>query len=88
MTIDIRDVNDLRPSRFRTQANKNQGQSCYCNQNKKDITFNCFLALRKQTSATDKIIFYIENLIDKTNKKEDLYFEINHELSDFNNDFN
>ena len=45
------------------------------------------LVLRKQTPATDKIIFSIENLIDKTNKKEDIYFEINDELSGFNNDF-
>ena len=47
-----------------------------------------FLALRKQTSGTDKINFSIENLIDKTNKKEDIYFDINDKLSDFNNDFN
>ena len=44
------------------------------------------MALRKQTSTTDKIIFSIENLIDKSNKKEDSYFEINDELSEFNND--
>ena len=53
---------------------------------KKDKTFNCFLALRKQTTI-DRIIFSIENLIDKTNKKKDIYFEINSELSEFNNDF-
>ena len=42
--------------------------------------------MRKQTSTTDRIIFSIENLIDKTNKKKDIYFEINDELSEFNND--
>ena len=88
MTIDIRDVNDLGPLRFRTQTNNNQEQIFYYNQNKRDKTFNCFLALRIQTSATDKIIFSIEHLIDKTNRKEDIYFEINDELSDFNNDLN
>ena len=46
-----------------------------------------FLSLEKTTSATDKIIFFIEYLIDKANKKEDIYFEINNELSDFNDDF-
>ena len=49
--------------------------------------FNCFLALRKQTSTIDRIIFSIENLIDKANKKKGIYFEINDELSEFNNDF-
>ena len=88
LTIDIRDINDLGLSRFRNQADNNQEQICYYNRNKRGKTFNCFLALRKQTSATDKIIFSIENLIDKANKKEDIYFEINDELSDFNNDFN
>ena len=44
------------------------------------------MALRKQTSTTDKIIFSITNLIDKSNKKEDIYFEMNNELSEFNND--
>ena len=56
--VDIRDINDLGPSRFRTQADNNQEQICHYNRNKKDKTFNCSLALRKQTSATDKIIFF------------------------------
>ena len=67
LTIDIRDVNDLGPARFRTQADNNKEQICYYNRNKKVKTFNCFLALRKQISATDRIIFSIENLVDKTN---------------------
>ena len=66
LTIDIRDVNDLGPARFRTQA----GKVCYYNQNKKDKTFNCFLDLIKQTSTADKIIFSITNLIDKFKKKK------------------
>ena len=31
LTIDIRDVNDLGPSRFRTQADNNQEQICFYN---------------------------------------------------------
>ena len=58
LTIDIWDVNDLGPSRFRTQAHNNQQQICYYNRNKKDKTFNCFLALRKQISTTDNNFFY------------------------------
>ena len=42
--------------------------------------------MRKQTSTADKIIFSIVNLVDKTNKKENIYFELSDELSDFDND--
>ena len=56
-TIDTRHVNDLGSARFRTGADNNNEQVCYYNRNKKDETFNCFLALRKQTSTADKIIF-------------------------------
>ena len=69
LTIDIRDVNDLGPARFRIQA----GKVCYYNQNKKDKTFNCFLDLIKQTSTADKIIFSITNLIDELKKKRYLF---------------
>ena len=82
-TIDTRDVNDLGLARFRTQQ---QEQICCCNRNKKDKNFNCFLALRNQTSTADKIIFSIVNLIDRRNKKEDIYFELNDELRNFNKD--
>ena len=44
------------------------------------------MAVRKQTSTTSEIIFSIANLINKTNRNDNLYFEINDELSDFNND--
>ena len=86
LTIDARDVNSLGLGKFRTQADNNNEQICYYNRNKKDKSFNSFLALRKQTSTVDKIIFSIENLIDRSNKKNDIYFEINDELKDLNND--
>ena len=41
--------------------------------------------MRKQTSATSEIIFSIVNLIDKTNRTDNIHFEIINELSDFNN---
>ena len=53
---------------------------------KKIKSFNSFLAVRKQVSPTSEIIFSIVNLIDKTNRNNDIYFEINNKLSDFNND--
>ena len=42
--------------------------------------------MRKQTSPTSEIIFSIVNLIDKRNRNNNIYLEINNELSDFNND--
>ena len=42
--------------------------------------------MRKQTSTTGEIILSIVKLIDKTNRNDHIYFEINNELSDFNND--
>ena len=72
LTIDTRDVNNLGPARFRTQAENNNEQICYYSRNKEGKTFNAFLVLGKQTSTTDKIIFSVKNLIDKSNKKEDI----------------
>ena len=83
LTIDTRDINDLGPAKFRTGGDDNE-KVCYYNRDKKDKVFNCFLALTKQTT-TNKIIFSIVNLIDKSNKKEDIYFEINDELRESNN---
>ena len=44
------------------------------------------MALRKKTSSAGEIIFSIVNIIDKTNKNNNIYFEINDELSDIKND--
>ena len=84
--MDTRDVNDLGPAKFRTGVDNNNGQVCYHNRNKKEVTFNCFLVLKKQTSITNKMFFSIVNLIDGSNKKENIHFEINNELRKFNND--
>ena len=85
MTIDTRDVNNLGPSKFRTGAKNDQRQICYFNRNEKDKLFNRFLAIRKETSA-DAIIFSIVNIIDKSNKLKNVYYKINDELKEFNND--
>ena len=53
-----------------TQADSNQEQICYYNPNKRDTTFNSFLAMRKQTSTISEITFSIAKLIDKTNKTD------------------
>ena len=84
LTIDTRDVNDLGPAKFQTDNNKEQ--ICYYNRNKRDTSFNSFLAVRKQTSSTSEIIFSIDKVIDNTNRNNNICFEINDEISDFKND--
>ena len=42
--------------------------------------------MRKQTPTLSDITFSIVKIIDKGNKNASIYFEINDELSDFNND--
>ena len=79
----MRHVKDLGPSKFRTGAKNNKEQVCYYNFNKKDRAFHNFLAVRKQT-WTDALIFFIVNLIDKSNKYKDTYFKIGDELREFN----
>ena len=51
LTIDTRDINDLGPGKFRTQTDNRAEQICYYNRNKKDTTFNSFLAKQKETSS-------------------------------------
>ena len=86
MTIDTRDVNSLGPAKFRTQAINSKEQICYYNKNKRDKKFNCFLAVGKQPSTSADIMFSIVKLLNKTNKNDNVYFETNDKLSDFNND--
>ena len=78
LTIDTRDVKDLGLSKLK--------QICYCNCNKRHTSFNSFLALRKHKSTISDITFSFVKIIDKTKKNTGIYFEINDELSDFNND--
>ena len=40
--------------------------------------------MRKQTSTISDLTFSVVKIIDKTNKRTSIYFEINDELSDFN----
>ena len=42
--------------------------------------------MRKETSPTGGIIFSVVKIINKTNKNNNIHFEVNDELSDFKND--
>ena len=46
--------------------------------------FNRFFAIRERTS-TGEISFSIVNLIDKSNKTKDIYYNIGDELTEFDN---
>ena len=60
LTIDCRNFNLIGPSKFRTSAESDTPQIFYCNRNKKDKSFNKFLALRNQNAGED-ITFEIKN---------------------------
>ena len=59
LRIDTRDVNDLGPAKFRTQADSNTEQICYYNRIKEDTSSNSFLAARRQASSHSEILFSI-----------------------------
>ena len=58
MTIGTRDVNDLRPEKFRIHSDSDTEQIGYHNRNKKDTNFNSFLAVRQGTSSLIEINFF------------------------------
>ena len=66
LTNDTKDINDLRPAKFRTQADNNSEQIHYYSRNKRETSFNSFLAVRKETSSTNEVVFSIVKVIDKT----------------------
>ena len=84
LTIDIRDVNKLGLSKFRTGAENDREQTCYFNHNKKDRVFNRFLAIRKKAPDSE-IVLSIVNLTNKSNKSEDKYYNIGDKLEEFGN---
>ena len=74
------------PARFRTQAGSCTEQICYYNGNKKDTSFNSFLAVRRETSSPVEINFCIVKVVESTNRHDNIYSEISDKLSDFKND--
>ena len=85
LTINIKHINNVGASKFRTGVKNDKEQVCYFNYNKKDRAFNRFLAIRKPTS-TSEIIFFIATLIDKSKKFEDNYYKVSNELKEFDNE--
>ena len=73
--MDIRDVYNLGPSKFRTGVENDKKQVCYFNYNKKYRVSNRFLAVRK-TKPNSEIVFAIVNLINISNKLEDVYYTL------------
>ena len=83
LTIDCRSFNSIGPSKYRTSAESYIRQICYYNRSKKDKLFNRLLSVRKQ-HAGDKIIFEIENIIEKTSNGDINYYKVTNELNEFN----
>ena len=86
LTIDMHDVNDLGPGKFRTQADNGMRQICYYNRNKTDASFNSFLATREQASQKGAIKFSIDKVITNINNSNVTYSELSDELKSINND--
>ena len=68
LAIDTRDVNNLGLAKFRTQTDSDAEQICYYKRNKRDTSFNSFLAARKEIPSAGEITFSIAKVIDKTNR--------------------
>ena len=83
LTIDCRSFNSIGPSKYRTSAESYIRQICYYNRSKKDKLFNRLLSVGKQ-HAGDKIIFEIENIIEKTSNGDINYYKVTNELNEFN----
>ena len=86
LPIDTRDINDLRPGKFRTQADNELRQICYYNSNKSDTSFDSFLATRQQTHQNNVRKFSIEKVIANLNNSNVSYFELGGKLKNTNND--
>ena len=82
--IDIRDVNNLGASEFRIGVENYKEKTCYFNYNKKDRVFNRFLAVRKKTPDRE-IVFSTIKLKNKSNKSEDIYYNLGDKLRKFVN---
>ena len=86
LTVDTRDVNDLGPGKFRTQADNGMRQICYFNRNKTDTRFNSFVAAREQTYQKDVIRFSIDKVITNINNSNVTCSDLSDELKSINND--
>ena len=86
LTVDTRDVNDLGPGKFRTQADNGTRQICYFNRKKTDTSFSSFLETREQTSQKGAIKFSIDKVITNINSSNATYSDLNNELKNINND--
>ena len=65
------------------QADSGTEQICYYNRNRKDMSFNSFLGVRKETASPCEINFSIVKVIDNANRCNNIYSEISDGLIDF-----
>ena len=85
LAIDTRDIMTQDQENLEHRLTMILNKFCYYNRNKKDINFNSFLAVRQETSFLSEINFSIVQVIDNSNKDDNIYSKISDELSDFKN---
>ena len=59
LTLDTREINELGPGKFRTDAQNDLEQFCYFNRNKSDSHFMSYVA---QRVSQENLVFYIQKL--------------------------
>ena len=59
LTIDTREINELRPGKFRTDVQNGLEQTCYFNRNNSDSRFTSYFAKRV---SPENLAFYISKL--------------------------
>ena len=82
LTIDMREVNELGPGKFRTSADDGEEQTCYFNRNKSDTHFTSFFAkrIRNDSSTITSSIAKVNSDFNLVSKSLDI--ELNSSLSD------
>ena len=86
LTVDTRDVKNLGPGKFTTQADNGTRQICYYNRNKTGTSLDSFLTTSEQTSQEGEIKCSIVKVINNINKTNVTYSELDDELNSFKND--
>ena len=79
LTIDTREINELGPGKFRTDAEDTLEQTCYFNRNKSDSHFISYIAKRV---SPENHVFYISKLNLDFNFEKSLEIELKNSVTD------
>ena len=80
LTIDTREINELGPGKFRTDAQNDLEETCYFNRNKSD---SHFMSCAAQRVSQENFVFYIQKLnFDFNSDHKSLEIDLNNSVSD------